>query len=184
MRKCLRREVTAAGFSLIEVVLAIVCVSIMLVMAQLAVRGMDTARLNQAASVVVSDLRYAQQQAMATRRWYGLKIETSRKYAIHIDHGGMDTVLADPEDRNRRLVVDFDVDRDGDLRGVRFEVERPFCTALSSCQVCGRELEFNSLGGPTDSFGNPLCTGKIVLVKHGSGRQEISFEANTGSLSH
>ncbi len=159
----------------------IVIIGVLTVAVMVGFQTLHTIKLNQAVAKVVSDLRYAQQLATTTGARYGLTIDSPGQYSIHIDNMGVDTLIADPTNLGRNFVVDFDSYQNGELRGVRFGAVRPFC-AMPRCTACGSVFEFNSLGAPTDTSGNLLCSGAMVLTKSGTGDQTITFEANTGKI--
>ena len=158
-----------------------VIVATLLVMVKLASNGINAIKLNQAATKVVADLRYAQQLATTTRKRHGLTIQSAGGYSVHIDNSGEDAPVADAANIGQRFVVDFDTYQQGELKGVRFRTLTPFCKA-PRCSVCRAVMEFNGLGIPSDSEGSPLCSGQIVLTQPGGGEQAIAFEANTGRI--
>ncbi len=169
------------GFTLIELVGVIVLVGILTVGIIAGIQTFHTIKLNQAVAKVVSDLRYAQQLAITMGTRSGLTIRSPGQYAIHIDNNGVDTVVSDPTNLGQDFVVDFDSYQNEELRGVRFGTVRPFCV-MPRCTACGSVFEFNSLGVPTDTSGNLLCGGGILLTKSGTRDQRITFEANTGNI--
>jgi|SRR5581483_3574408 len=177
------------GFTLIELVLAIIIVAILGSVVSLGLSGLSSARLNQAENKVIGDLRYAQQLAISTRTRHGLTIAAGGSgYSVHIDGGvapflcGGEKCIPDPINLGRDFIVDFNTYQQGQLAGVQFNSLTPFCPA--GCGACEATLEFNSRGAPTNTSGTEwACDVTVVLSKSGTANQTITITANTGKVS-
>jgi Tfp pilus assembly protein FimT len=169
------------GFTLIELVLLIVVAGILAAVVSVGMGSINNIRLNNAASKILADLRYAQQLAMTTRTRHGLTIRSANVYSLHIDGVAAPlcdgkTCIPDPTNLGQNFVVDFTDYQQGQLSGVTLNPTNPFCGAAT--------IEFNALGAPTDSVGTLLACGTINLtLAFGASTQTIQIQPNTGSMS-
>ncbi|MBI3812384.1 MAG: prepilin-type N-terminal cleavage/methylation domain-containing protein [Nitrospirae bacterium] len=186
------------GFTLIELVLTVVIVSILGAVVSLSMSSLSTTRVDQAINKMVGDLRYAQQLAISTQSRHGITIDSLLQYSIHEDcgvdaicgnaddsavtGGGTDTFIRDPINLGQNFIVNFDTyqqlspPQPGPLSGVRFAAAAPFCGGA------GATMEFNSIGAPTDTSGNVLNCASIIAFA-GSTRT-ITIQQNTGNLTY
>ena len=94
----------AAGFTLVELALAITIVAILAWLAYPKIADLGGMRLDAAARRVAGDLRYAQSRAIGTRTIHGLHFEpSSGRYTVYAPTPS--TPLPDPADRARTLRV-------------------------------------------------------------------------------
>ena len=114
------------GFTLIEIILVILIAVVLAAVASLSLTNLSTARLDNAVSKVVADLRYAQQLALTTQLRHGLTINSVLQYTGHLD-GTPDTPFSDPVSLGEDLVVNFDTYVPVPLNGVEFSGTTPFC---------------------------------------------------------
>lgn len=180
-----------SGFTLIELILIIIIVTILGAVITLNLSGLSDVRVSNAVNKVVGDLRYAQQLSITTQSRYGLTIDSAQQYSVHEDCGldgicgnaddtaltsGTDTLIKDPTNLGQNFIVNFTTYRQGQLSGVQFSSTTPFCGGA------GGTLEFNSIGAPTDTSGNALnCVSTIAFA--GSTRT-ITIQKNTGNLTY
>ena len=159
------------GWTLFQVVVAIVVMGVLFVAAMPTYR-IDSKRVDSAARRLQSDMRYAQQLAMSTRRhtWVTLDVnnETYRLYIEDPAQLGKANRIAvtDPVDRSDFVVV-LDT---GEYSGVGI---------VSADFDSNSEVEFDSVGMPMDGDGTALSgVGTVTLT----GGRQVLVEPNSGAV--
>jgi prepilin-type N-terminal cleavage/methylation domain-containing protein len=170
------------GFTLIELVLTIIIVSILGAVVSIGLSGLSTARLDQAVNKVVSDLRYAQQLAISTQSRHGMTVNSTSQYTIHRDPA--DTAILDPANLGSNLVVNFNTYQQGQLAGVVFTSATPYYATASPCGGTSTQIEFNSIGAPTDTNGNLLACTSTIMLSYSGNTHAITIQQNTGKLTY
>lgn len=159
----------AGGWTLIELVLAILLLSILAVGANLSLRGYTAAKLDGAARKLAADLALGQGLAMAKQVKSGVVLGANA-YSVYEDYGASD-LARDPKDGSD-LIVDYTSSEYQDFSGV----------TLGSALPAGI-VKFNTLGAPLRSDDTPIAAaeGKITLNLPGEART-LCIEPNTGKV--
>ena len=160
----------SAGFTLVELALAITIVAILAWLAVPKIADLGGMRLDAAARRVAADLRYAQSRAIGTRTIHGLHFEpSSGRYTVYAPTPS--TPLADPADRARTLRVVFD--QRVEYRGV----------AIASASFgASPTVSFDYFGVPRDSAGADLAApGRVVLSYQGA-TDTVEVAPGTGKV--
>ncbi len=163
-----------AGFSLIELIVVTVILSILAVTAIPAFINQAERRTGVASSRLASHIRFARELAMTTRRrtWVTF-FSADNRYLVQIEGTvgsgpGNRIDVADPETGNSRLEVHLD---QGDYPGI----------VLHSVDFGGRaEVEFDRLGQPYNGSGVPLHSNGSVILSAGGQTRTITVYAQTG----
>lgn len=150
----MKQNLSNAGFTMIELLLTIVLMSLVFVFGA---KGFDysPAAVQHAMLKVASNLRYAQDRAIVTGKVHGFQTINNTTYQIYESVPGNLTV--DPA-----TMGPMQVDLNNSFKGVTFQGNY--------------QVEFNSLGTPTMGIGV-----NIVMEKAGVTRT-ISVNGNTGTL--
>lgn len=159
----------AEGFTMIEVIVVVVIISIAAVMAVPMFSGAASMQLRSAANIVASDLEYAKSLSIATQQRYEVKFDASAESYRIVDQAG--NVIGHPVKKGFDYAVDFTADQR--LNKVSIELV-DFDTTDS--------VEFDYLGSPINGSGNPLNSGSIQLEAGGE-TMTISVAAVTGFVS-
>ncbi|MDO9464611.1 MAG: type II secretion system protein [bacterium] len=155
------------GFTVIELIMVILIVSILAVVLIPKIGGIHSFKLDGAGQKLVSDIKYAQKLAMSKHQIHGILFEPAQeKYTVYQD--GADTPVEDPHRPGSSLIVDYD---DEHFEGVDL---------YSANFTGGNEVRFDCFGTPSDASDTPLTvTGEVVLKCSG---EQISIQVtpNTG----
>jgi hypothetical protein len=131
---------------------------------------------------VVGDLRYAQQLAISTQSRHGMTVDTTSQYTIHLDPA--DAAIQNPVNLGTTLVVNFDTYQQAQLSGVVFTSATPFFAVASPCGGTGNQIEFNSIGAPTDTGGVLLACNSSLTLSYSGNNRTITIQQNTGNLTY
>ena len=155
------------AFTLIEMMLVLVILSIAAMMAiPFAVSGTST-QLKSAANVIAADLEYAKSMAISRGQVYSVVFTTgTESYQIE-DSGG---VIDHPVRKGSTYVINFA----NDSRLSRVDITSAAFDATSTVQ-------FDYLGSPFDGTGGALNSGVITLTAGGS-TMTINVEPVTGYI--
>ena len=166
-----------SGFTVIELVLVIIIVAVVGIVISLNLGGLDSITLNNAEKKLVGDLRYAQQLAITTGIRHGLRVDTASdmEYSLYMDDGA-ETPIKDPVNLGQDFIVNFNTYQQGQLAGVIFNPDSPFCSAA--------EIEFNGIGAPTDDTGNPIACSPNITLQLSTETTTIAIQQNTGNLTY
>lgn len=160
------------AFTLVELAIIIVVVGIIAVFSSLAINTVvKSIQLTGAAYKLVSDMRYAQNMANATGKWYGISFEVSpaNTYTLYTTTGTLDTVISDPT----KPGSDFNVD-----------LYEDFSVSISTLELgSGNKVEFHPLGTPyDDKEGNIISPEGIVVLTRDSSSKTVRITKDTGRV--
>lgn len=143
----------AAGFTLVEAVIAITILGILAWVAYPRLSATSEIRLDAAARRVASDLRYAQGRSIGTRVTHGLLFESAAgRYTVYAP--AWTAAAVDPVDRGRPLRVDF-------ARRVEYQGVAIASAAFGATPG----VSFDYFGVPRDTSGADLvAAGRVVLT--------------------
>lgn len=159
------------GFTLVELVLVVIVIAILSAGANVAMDGMDRARLHGASRRLISDLRFAQQATLTKQIRHGI-IFTANTYTVFEND-----LTSDPA-RNPQGGGDFTVDfTSGEFQGVTIATGAPGTT------LPGLVVKFASRGEPLDGTNTPLtaATNQVTLTYKGFSRS-ITITPETGKV--
>jgi prepilin-type N-terminal cleavage/methylation domain-containing protein len=160
------------GFTILELILGIVLLSIMSVFFSAAItNSVDSFRLSSASAKVIHDIRFAQQQAMSRNGWYGVEFFASpqNSYHVYLTDGTNNVDVADPAKRGSALSVNL---------GSGYSV------SLSAVDIAGGgKVEFSPLGRPyNNKNGVALATDGSLSLVSGSKTKVIQILRETGRV--
>ena len=161
----------SSGYTLIEVILAIVFISLMAFALSLGIDSISASRLDSAVRRLASDLRFAQQVAVTKRIRHGI-VFTANSYTVFEND-----LPGDPA-RNPQGGNDFVVDfTTGDFAGVTISTTPPQKT------LPGLVVKFEPNGKPIDGANAPLtnATNQVTLSYNGSPKA-LTITHETGRL--
>ncbi len=170
--KNLKLKIAASGcvgFTVIELIMVILVISILAVVLIPKIGGIHSFKLDGAGRKLVSDMKYAQKLAMSRHQTHGILFEPAQeRYTVYRD--GADTPVENPHRPGASLIVDYD---DEHFKGVDL---------YSANFTGGNEVRFDCFGTPSDASDTPLvATGEVVLKC--SGKQiSIRITPNTGRM--
>ena len=159
------------GWTLIELI-AVVAVAVILFLVAMPTYRVDSRRVDSAARRLQSDIRYAQQVAMSTRRHTWLVFDVSNDtYRVYIE---------DPASLGKanRIAVASPVDR-SDLVVVFNSNEYSGVAIVSASFDSSVELEFDSIGTPMDGDSTALTSAGTVTL---TGGRQVLVEPNSGAV--
>ena len=160
------------GFTLTEVVMVMVILSIVAVSSFVVISSYKTHELYAAAERIASDLRYAKNSAQSSGTWHGIlfNVSPTNTYTVYYTDGTTDTNLADPSNPG----VNYTVNVYSNYRGV----------TISEVNIgSGSKVEFNPFGAPyTDKTGSALTTAGTITLSLGSDSRTVYIEAETGRI--
>jgi Tfp pilus assembly protein FimT len=161
------------GYTLIELIIIMVVVSIMAAVCFVAIGSYQTQYLRAAAERIANDLRYAKNQALSSTNWTGVifQLNPTNTYSGYTTDGATDTLMKSPQDPGRDFTVYVAVDFPGVLvSGVNFDG--------------GNKIEFNPLGVPyTDKTGSALVQSGSVTLSKGANTITVDVAPQTGRVS-
>ncbi|MFA5839423.1 MAG: GspH/FimT family pseudopilin [Candidatus Margulisiibacteriota bacterium] len=160
------------GFTLTELVMVMVILSIIAVGSFVVISSYKTHELYAAAERIATDLRYAKNSAQSSGSWHGVLFDVSptNTYTVYSTDGTADTNLSDPLDSN--LV--YTVNVYSNYRGV---------SITGASFGTGSKVEFNPFGTPyDDKTGSALTTAGIITLSLGSESRIIYIEPDTGRI--
>ena len=137
------------GFTLIELIMVMVIAGILAVAVIPHFSGVSSISLDGAAEMIVADIRYAQQLAMAEHRQYNVQFTAStNSYRVYNDPGGP--------------VVSIDFDEIERIQGVTIDADF--------------QEVFNSLGVPTGGGGSVTLNGskKTITITQYTGKVTVA----------
>ncbi|MBY0307641.1 MAG: prepilin-type N-terminal cleavage/methylation domain-containing protein [Phycisphaerales bacterium] len=167
-----RTPARPGGFTLIEV---LVTVAILAIAAAMVIPAMGTTgvlKVQGAIRQIVSDITFAQSDAIAQQQGRAVKFETATNSyrLIQVVGATVDdaNTLYEPSRQGGRYVTSLN---NADFGGA----------TISSTTLSGNTLVFDDMGTPVTSAGGntPSTGGKVVLIT-GTSRHEVLIEAYTG----
>ena len=169
-----RRLIQERGFTLVEMVLALVILGIISGVAYSNISGsIEKIRLNGASQKLTSDIRYAREMALSRHDTYGLEFDIAGNfYQVFVLNGVTKTVINDPQ-KNTSMIIDFD-DRP-EFKGVMI-------SSVNSCVGVGcltAEIRFTSFGIPQDANNGTFTSAATVGLQNGSQTKSIQVNQQT-----
>lgn len=162
------------GFTLVEIVTAMVIVGLLAVIARPQVMGaLQNFKLNAAAAKMLSDIRYARELALSRHATYGIEVNAvGNFYQIFLYSGGTKTILTDPTTR-KAMTTDFDLL--SQYSGVTIGAV-DFCQGIGCPSV---DLRFDSFGVPSDSSGVVMASTATAQLSAGGITKTIQIYQQT-----
>lgn len=161
------------GFSLMEVVVVMVIAAIMAAVAVPAISSLSGSRASAAARLLVRDLSYARERAIATglRTWMVFNVGTS-SYSLLQEPAGS------PGRSNAIAVIDMARQK---AFAQSFNTGEYVGVTISSAAFDGNvECGFDWLGKPLNSAQNSLAANGVVTL---SGGKTVTVQVGTGVIS-
>ena len=163
------------AFSVIEIVVVMIVVTILAAVAMVKFGSYDTLKLDAAARKIASDIRYAQHCRMARQQIVWIDFDnTNNKYSLRREGcNGTYPLITDPFTKEN-LEVNF---TSGEFQGINItNASFPYGASQSE------DLGFNdSLGRPKSlTFGGSLCTTFPSMT--GTGSVSISYKGRTKTI--
>jgi prepilin-type N-terminal cleavage/methylation domain-containing protein len=158
------------GFTMVELVLVITLLGLLAWIAYPKFATFYEIKIDAAARRVAADVRYAQSQAIATRKVHGLLFEPGLgRYTVFAPAPA--TPVTDPADRSKPLRVDF---------ATKTEYQGVTLSSASFGTTPG--VKFDYFGVPLDTSGVELAaTGRVVLTYQGYA-DTIEVSPGTGKV--
>lgn len=163
-----------AGFTLVEMVILMLIVSILAVMSLPALdQALQHLRLRSASEKLISDLRYARELALSRHGTYGVEFNTTNNtYEVFSWDGMTKTTVSDPT-TGHPLLVDFD------------DVSEYSGVSIGSANICQgvcatEQIRIDSFGKPSDSAGTPLQSAASIVLQNGSFSMTLQVTPQTG----
>lgn len=158
------------GYSLSELIVVISIIGILAVVAIAGYIGtIDNYRINSATSKILSDIRYAQQQARVRSGWFGIQfqIAPTNQYHVYETDGVSDVDVVNPQNLSENLIIDVMAD---------------YRTTISAVDIEGGDkVEFSPTGTPyLDKNGSALSVTGTITLTCGSRTEVIQIVKNTG----
>ena len=162
------RRVPRAGFTLVEIILVVVIITITAMLAVPMMSSASSMQIRAAANVITADLEYAKSIAITRQKIYTVIFDkVNETYRIE----DADGVIDHPVKKGFQYIVDFTSDsrmNKVDLTDVDFDATS--------------QIKFDYLGSPYNGDGDPLNSGTINLQADTS-EIIIEIEAVTGFVS-
>ena len=169
-----------SGFTIIEITMVIVLLSILAVVIITRSGSYYPAKLNGAGEKLLSDIRYAKRLAMTNHRIYGILFDVSENSYTVYDYGEppLDpeeepSAVEDPYRPGNPLTVDYDEDRY--YNGIEI---------ISAVFGETNELKFNPFGVPYDGDNAELAANGSVVINYRGNDFTITVIPRTGKVSH
>lgn len=160
------------AFTLVEMIMVMIIITILSVTAMISLNAMGTVRLDAAAKRMAADIRFARSLALSTSRWYGVSVgvDPSNNYTIYQTDGVTDTPIKDPA----ALQKDLSINLSNVYNGV----------VITSVNIGGgSKVEFHPLGTPyTDKNGAAISAPGTISLEYGGKSKTITITPNTGKI--
>jgi prepilin-type N-terminal cleavage/methylation domain-containing protein len=157
-----------SGFTIIEIVMVIVIVAILAVISIPRFQNYYYIKLQAAVKKVVSDIRYAQQLALAEHTNYEVVFNTgSATYSVQ--RSSDSSYATDPYTR-ANLTTNFS--SDAKYGGI----------SISSTSLTSGTLQFDWQGVPQDSLGTPITSEATIGLSYRGNSFTIYITPNTGRV--
>ncbi len=159
------------GFTLVEVIIVVVILSIAALMAvPFAVSGASS-QVKSAANLIASDLEYTKSLAITHGKVYSVVFDTlTESYQVQDANG---SVINHPISTGSNYIVNFSADS---------RLDRVNISSVNFNGSGNGTVKFDYLGCPYDGSDSPLNTG-LVTVGSGSMTMTINVEPVTGYIS-
>jgi len=161
------------GYTLVEMVVALIVVGILsglaIIIISSAMRGIQ---LNTAAERLAADLRYAQNMASGTARWYGVSFEANPAnfYTLYTTTGTIDATIDNPAKAGSNFVINTNTDFGVTISGV-------------SVDGGGKKVEFHPFGTPyRDKTSSVITTEAVITLMKSSSTRTVRITPETGRI--
>ena len=162
-------RITNSGFTVIEIMIVMVIISIAAVMVIPMMTSAASMQIRSAANMIAADLEYAKSMAISRGQNFSLVFDkTIESYRIENQDGN---VIAHPVKKGFDYVIDFR--SDGRLNKVDI-ADVDFDTTS--------EIKFDYLGSPYNGSNTPLNSG-VISLQAGGTTTTITVEPVTGFIS-
>ena len=162
----------ARGFTLIELVMVMVLLSVVSVVAFISLGSYKSHHLSAAAEKVAVDLRYAKNLALSSTTWHGVSFQSdpTNTYNLYETDGSTDTNIKGLLDASQ----DFIANIKDDYAGV----------VISSVNISGgSKVEFDPHGVPyNDKAGAVLASNGVITLSLGSSSLTVQIASETGRI--
>lgn len=170
-----RRRSKPSGFTLWELIIVIVIISIVaLIATPNIVSALQSLRASAAAQKLLTDIRYVRELALSHHTTYGIEFNAAgNSYQLYRLNGMVKTVLTDPH-TGGNLVVDFDTRPE--YAGVEID-------SLDVCEgiACiAAEIRVDAVGIPYDETGTAFTSPATITLANGSVTRTIAVTQETG----
>ncbi len=162
------KETVSAGFTLIEVLIVLVIISIAAMAAIPMMSSAGSIQIRSAASMVAADLAYAKGIAISRQQNYTVVFDVSNETYQIEDAAG--DVIGHPVKTGFDYVVDFS----SDSRFSRVDISGANFDDTSS-------IEFDYLGSPYNGSGGAMNSG-VITLEAGEATMTVTVEAVTGYI--
>jgi len=172
------------GFTLVEVVIIIVILTVLGFAVYMKSSDFYTIKLNSAARKLASDMRFAQQMSISTQTLHGVVfnyalVAAPNKYTVY-EANTPGNPARDPAG-GRDFIVDYTT---GEFMGITISTN-PSYTTLPIDPSSGPLVKFNSKGEPLDKDNNALTTStNTVRLSYQATDKDIKIEPTTGRVSY
>lgn len=156
------------GFTLIELIVVIIVLGIIAIAAVPRIMNIGQMRLNIALEKVAGDLKYAHEFAM-NHNCRSRVTFSDNSYTVEEDSSGSWQTARDPSTQDDFTVVL----NTGNYRGV---------VIVSATFNGGAIIEFDPIGAPYTSSGNPLVETGSVVISGGGTERSINIAPVTGRI--
>ena len=161
-----------SGFTVIELIMVILVISILAVVIITKTGSYYPIKLNGAGEKMLSDIRYAKRLAMTNHRTYGILFNAAgNSYTVY--DGTSVTPVEDPHRPGNPLEIDYD--ENTYYNGIE----------ITSAGFGGtNELKFDSFGVPYDGNDSELDANGTVMLNCRGNNFTVTVIPRTGKLSH
>jgi len=156
------------GFTLIELVIILSIIGIMAVTAMVSGSPKGIIRLHAACQKLSTDLRYIQEMSMSEQVRFGISFNTANESYFGYK-GTTATKATDPQTQGN---LDMNFASLGEFKEI----------GISSTNLSGDIIEFDSAGIPYGGNGIPLSTQAVVTLTDGTNSKTVRIEAETGKV--
>jgi len=157
------------GFTLIELVMVMTILGIIAMVVMVSGSPKGIIRLHAACQKLSTDLRYIQEEAMSEQVRFGIFFNTANESYFGY-RGTTATKATDPQTQGN---LDVNFASLGEFKEI----------GISSTNLSGNIVEFDSAGIPYGGNGLPLSTQAIVTLTDGTNSKTVRIEVETGKVS-
>jgi prepilin-type N-terminal cleavage/methylation domain-containing protein len=162
--KMQKQEKNKNGFTLIEIIIVMVIISIAALLAIPMLSSVGDIQVRAAADMIAGDLEYAKSMAISRQKTYKVIFDTAAEsYRLAVYENGITTTITHPVNVGKLYSVDFAND------------SRVNQVNIDSVSFAGSEVDFDSIGSPS--------SGGVVTLKAGGKTVTVTVEAGTGFIS-
>ncbi len=159
------------GITLIELVIILVLLAILSVTTMVKFVTFDNIKVAASASKMSADIAYAQQLAITTQVFHGVRFDTANNLYF-LFRGTPATKIKDPNNRPNDYIVDYDTEPE--ISGVTINTVNINSTS---------GIVFDALGRPYDGNYNLLFSGGSINLVCGTNSKNVIISPETGNIS-